>query len=101
MLEIVKISDQDTARFLFSGDLSVAIATELQQQLLKVNLDVSRLEIMVQNVENIDLSFLQLLFSWAQSMSQSGKKLIFDFRLGEEFDRIFDESGFKEVFDQL
>ena len=101
MLKTETLSKKDTLRFTFSGDLGVATAAELQQQLLKTETEAPRLEIITDRIENMDLSFLQLLLSWAKAMKQSGKNLIFDFRMDEEFKRIFEESGFKEAFDQL
>jgi len=101
MLEIEEFTKQDKLSLLFSGDLSVASASEHQQQLLKAASKISYVHVKVANVENMDLSFLQLLFAWAQSMKRSGKNLTFDFLLGQEFERIFDESGFRQVFSQL
>jgi anti-anti-sigma factor len=101
MLEIETLLKDGTTRFTFSGDLGVATAAEMQQQLLKAQPETPHLEIKTNRVENMDLSFLQLLLSWAKEMKQSGKSLIFDFRLDKEFKRIFEESGFKEAFDQL
>ncbi len=101
MLEIDTIPEKKSTRLTFSGDLSVAEAAEIQQQLLKARWKTENFEIVVDQVENIDLSFLQLLLAWSKAQKQSGKNLIFDFRLGEEFQRIFEESGFKEAFDRL
>lgn len=101
MLEIEEFTERDKSSLLFSGELSVAKVSALQQQLLKAASKVSHVEVKVANVENMDLSFLQLLYAWAQSMKQSGKNLIFDFQLDQEFMRIFDESGFRQAFSQF
>jgi len=101
MLEIEEFTEHDKSSLLFSGELSVAKVSVLQQQLLKAASKVSHVEVKVANVESMDLSFLQLLYVWAQSMKQSGKNLIFDFQLDQEFVRIFDESGFRQRFSQL
>ncbi|GMT46019.1 MAG: hypothetical protein IEMM0006_1851 [bacterium] len=101
MLEIEEFMEQDESTMVFSGDLSVTRTIELQQQLLKASPTVSHVHVKVVQVESMDLSFLQLLLSWAQSMKQSGKKLTFDFLLDEEFTGIFKESGFRTAFDEL
>ncbi len=101
MLEIEEFTEHDKSSLLFSGELSVANVSELQQQLLKAASKALYVDVKVANVENMDLSFLQLLLAWAQNMKQSGKNLIFDFQLEEEFVRIFDESGFRQAFSQL
>ncbi len=101
MLELEEFTEHNKLSLLFSGDLSVANASELQQQLLKAVLKASHIVVKVADVESLDLSFLQLLFVWAKHMKQSGKNLTFDFQLGQEFDRIFDESGFRQAFSQL
>ena len=98
---IEEFTKRDKSAMVFSGDLSVVRAAELQQQLLKAATTVSRVHVKVAEVENMDLSFLQLLLSWTQSIKQSGKKLTFDFQLGEEFARIFEESGFRTAFGEL
>jgi anti-anti-sigma factor len=101
MLEIEEFTEHDKSTMLFSGELSVANGSALQQQLLKAASKVLHVDVKVTNVENMDLSFLQLLLAWAQSMKQSGKNLIFDFQLDQEFVRIFDESGFRQAFSQF
>ncbi len=101
MLEIEEFTEHDKSSLLFSGELSVANVSELQQQLLKAASKALYVDVKVANVENMDLSFLQLLLAWAQNMKQSGKNLIFDFQLEEEFVRIFDESGFRQAFSQF
>ncbi len=101
MLEIDTIPERKSTRLTFSGNLSVAEVAELQQQLLKTPWETETLEIVVDRVENVDLSFLQLAFAWAKTLKQSGKNLIFDFRLEGEFQRIFEESGFAKAFHQI
>ncbi len=101
MLEIEEFTEPNRSSLLFSGDLDVAHATELQQQLLSAASRVLFVDVKVADVENMDLSFLQLLFAWAQSVKQTGKNLTFDFQLEQELERIFDESGFRQVFAQL
>jgi anti-anti-sigma factor len=101
MPEIEEFTESNKSSLLFSGDLSVANAAELQQQLLKAAFKVSHIEVKVADVESMDLSFLQLLVAWAKHMKQLGKNLTFDFQLDQEFERIFDESGFRQAFSQL
>ena len=101
MPETEEFIKRDESTMVFSGDLSVARAAEFQQLLLKAATTVSHVHVKVVEVENMDLSFLQLLLSWAQSMKQSEKKITFDFQLDEEFARIFEESGFRNVFGEL
>lgn len=101
MPETEEFMKRDESALVFSGDLSVARAAELQQRLLKAATPFPHVHVKVAEVENMDLSFLQLLLSWAQSMKQSEKKLTFDFQLDEEFARIFEESGFRNAFGKL
>lgn len=98
---IEEFTKKGKSAMVFSGDLSVGRAAELQQQLLKASTTTPHVHVKVAEVDNLDLSFLQLLLSWAQSMKQSGKKLTFDFQLDEEFARIFEESGFRTAFGEL
>ncbi len=101
MLEIEEFTEPKTSFLMFSGDLNVVQASKLQQQLLSAASRALFVDVKVANVENMDLSFLQLLLAWAQSVKQTGKKLTFDFQLEQELERIFDESGFRQVFAQL
>ncbi len=101
MLEIVSLPEKNSTKFTFSGDLSVAQSAELQQELLKAGETAPQIILHVHRVDNMDLSFLQLLFSWGREMKKSGKNLIFDFRLGEEFQRIYEQSGFAQAFARL
>ncbi len=101
MLEIEEFTEPKTSFLMFSGDLNVVQASKLQQQLLSAASRALFVDVKVANVENMDLSFLQLLLAWALSVKQTGKKLTFDFQLEQELERIFDESGFRQVFAQL
>jgi len=101
MLEIDEFTEPNRSSLLFSGDLNVVHAAELQQQLLKAASRVLLVDVKVADVENMDLSFLQLLLAWVQNVKRSGKNLTFDFQLELELERIFDESGFRQAFTQL
>jgi anti-anti-sigma factor len=101
MIKIDTLENKNTTRIVFSGNLSVANAAEMHEQLRKFEWQTPEISIQTKEVENMDLSFLQLLFSFAKEMKNSGKKLIFDFRFGEEMERIFKESGFQQAFEKI
>ncbi|UBM61862.1 STAS domain-containing protein [Candidatus Sulfidibacterium hydrothermale] len=101
MVEINTSEDKNTIQIVFSDDLSVAKASEMHEQLRKFAWEAPTISILTKEVKNMDLSFLQLLFSFAREMKNSGKKLIFDFQFEEEMERIFEESGFQQAFEKI
>jgi len=100
-MEIQTAENEKITRILFSGDLSIAQATEMYDQLRKFEWQMPEISIQTQAVENMDLSFLQLIYSFAREMKHSGKKLIFEFQFEEEIERIFEESGFRQAFEKI
>lgn len=75
----------------FSGDLSVKSAHNLQQELLKMLENDRTLEVRIDNPENVDLSFLQLLFAFEK---EAGDRLKLHFKVSDEISELLAKAGF-------
>ena len=101
MLEIKARDKHSPLTLIITGDVSVTKIGELYAGLLGVSVDVSECLIRIEKIENLDLSFFQVLFAFVQKLKTPGKKLNFEWDLDEEYQRIMDESGFLIAFNEL
>lgn len=100
MLQI-KESGTNQIQYEFSGNLSVSKMNEVHSQLIKLDFKPEKHYVKVSEVEHMDMSFFQLLYAFAVKLKKNKKELNFEFQLGDEYERLFQNSGLKSVFNQL
>ncbi len=66
-----------------------------------LNPETGKIVVIQQDTDNLDISFLQLLFAWMKRMKSKGKELEFEHQLNEEYAKIVEESGFINAIDNL
>jgi len=101
MLEIKAQNENSPLSLIVTGDVSVSQIGELYADLLKVPTDAPEYMIQVKDVENLDLSFFQVLFAFARKIRANDGKLVMEWELGDEYGRIMKESGIQNGFDGL
>jgi len=101
MLEIRKSDDSSSLNLIITGDVSVSQIGELQTSLMSVPMDASNYHFQIEKIENLDLSFFQLLLAFTRKLLSLNKRLNFEWNLVEEYRRIMEESGFSNVFNEL
>jgi hypothetical protein len=53
--------------------------------------------VVLQNVENIDLGMVQLLYSFKWTAERKSKKVSFNFNLSDEHNQLLEHAGFSEL----
>ncbi len=101
MLEVKAQNENSPVTLTISGDVSVSKIGELNAGLLKVASDAPEYLVRVENVENLDLGFFQVLFAFARKIRGNNGKLTIKWNLDDEYSRIMKESGIQNVFDGL
>jgi len=83
-----------TATVTLAGDLTIASAAELRDMLSRALTETDRVVVCLGQVEDMDLSCLQLMCSAHRTAIRQGKGFVFQGRRPEAFTRIADKAGF-------
>jgi len=94
----MKGNKEKKSTVLVDGDLNVKNAESIKAMLLKVAGMKNALELKVENVKSLDLSFLQILFAFITSEKASGRKISVIFNLSDENKSLLTRSGFSQYF---
>ncbi len=101
MPKIVSGQEGDSTVIEFSGNLNVKNSSQIKDLLLTLNPKTKKIIVIQQDTDNLDISFLQLLFSWMKKMKNEGKELEFEHHLNKEYSKIVEESGFINAIENL
>lgn len=82
----------------FEGSLNVRHIQAIKDALVQEIAHSPALQVKVQNVEQLDLSFLQFLLALKISYKAKQKPICFDLKLNTETERLLCVSGFGEFF---
>jgi anti-anti-sigma regulatory factor len=76
------------------GELTIDNAAAVRKYLLDSLAKHKKFTVRISNVENIDLTIIQLLQRFAWDAKELGKEVDFDFKLNEEFHSLIQRAGF-------
>ncbi|OFX73852.1 MAG: hypothetical protein A2X12_10310 [Bacteroidetes bacterium GWE2_29_8] len=80
-----------------AGDLSIKNTQNIKENIIPVLNKYSIFEINLINVENIDLTFLQLLYSIKKKIEKDKKKIIFNTEIPDDMKMLIELSDFYEI----
>ncbi|HZK09202.1 MAG TPA: STAS domain-containing protein [Bacteroidales bacterium] len=80
------------------GTLTIDHAADLQQQLLQHLDAVQEVRLLIDETDEMDLPFYQLLIALQRTLSKQGKELNATILLGEEKEELFRRAGFEFNF---
>ena len=83
-----------TAELIIEGDLTITYVEKFRDKVLDVMENYPKIDIKLQNIENIDLCAIQLLLSIRQSISPERFKL--HVALRDDLKRLVEHAGFAE-----
>lgn len=84
------------AEITIGEEFSIHNVVEIKAELDKVIPKYKEFNIQVENVENFDLSALQLLYSFQRSLNNAGKGTTVSISLPESLQQIIDHSGIQK-----
>lgn len=97
---IKHLSDTHTVLNL-SGELTIENSSSIKKQLLQKGLSANTLSIVIQNVRNIDLSFIQLLIGCIQNRNQSQKLTFLELDFDNATFELLEKTGCIETINSL
>lgn len=80
------------------GDLSIRNSPSILKALQGAKLEAETNIISLKNVEKLDITTLQLLWSLKKKIEGAGKKLVFDAELSADIRRLMANTGFSSTF---
>jgi len=101
MPEIATETKNGITTILFSGNLDIRNSGDIREQLLQIEPETETVQLLLKDTDNIDLSFLQMVYALIKKMKAAKKKVLFSEELNEEYEKIVKESGFFDAFSQL
>ncbi len=84
-----------------SGDLSIENSSLLQDKFLAKGISSSKITVVVSNVRNFDLSFVQLLIGFIQQRNSSKKLTFVEFDLEPSMLELLEKTGTLETIHSL
>jgi len=85
------------AKIVFNGNLTLDEVTAIKHLMMQ-NLDKFQIfRVQLEDVENIDLGMVQLLYSFKWTVERKSKKIYLDIKLNEEQMSLLERSGFSEL----
>lgn len=101
MVETHIDSDNNRIVLTFSGFLDVSQMEGVKQELQNAHITKEQVLLSIKDVDNIDLSFLQLVHAFLLKLKKDGKKFTFQWDVEEEYFRLVEESGFIADFNKI
>lgn len=77
----------------FSGDLSIQNIEKIKQELINIIVDYPNININLDDVSDIDVSFVQLLYAFRQEKQQQNKEIAIEVNLNEELRCLLSKAG--------
>ena len=101
MLEVTIDSEHQLMNIIFSGFLDVSKIESLYGEVLGSRITKDEVVIVIKEVDNIDLSFLQLLHAFLFKLKKDHKTFSFQWDVEPEYFKLVEESGFIADFNRI
>lgn len=80
-----------------SGNLTISNSKKIQQSLIEAFKPLKNISIEINEVENIDLSFIQLIYTLSVESKNFGKNINITSKLNEDLRLLIENAGFSEL----
>ena len=101
MVEVTIDSEHQLMNVIFSGFLDVSNIESTYGELLSSHITKDEIVIVIKEVDNIDLSFLQLLHAFLLKLKKDNKTFSFQWDVEPEYFKLVEESGFIADFNKI
>lgn len=84
---------EKTTKLSYKEELSIQFAEDIHTEMQKNFKENKKIEVSVSDTNNIDLTFIQLLYSLKKSASDSEKTVLFHFQMDKESEQLLANAG--------
>ena len=88
---------ENKARMIVEKELTIYTVLEIKENFIEAIGQYDALDIQIRNVENLDLSFIQLIESLRKTAEEYGKKITISAELVNETRSLVENSGFDPI----
>ncbi len=99
--EIIPEKDKSIGTFLFQGDLNIENINEIYEKTTRNYTEFNTINIKVENVSDIDLTFIQLIYSLYKSLKTQKKYLNFRINLPDNLHELLANTGFNKYVEEI
>lgn len=90
--------ENDHTKLSIRGDAGIRNISALREALTKTRISTTRVDILLQHPDNIDLAFVQVIHALVKMLTREGKTVKMKAELSEEFAGLLQHTGFGEMF---
>lgn len=92
-----EVDGKKAAGLLIKNELTINNISEVKQEIAPLISNYEHFSLSLREIENIDLSAVQLLYSLRQTLEKKGKGIELDLQLPDELRSIVENAGFKDL----
>lgn len=85
--------DPDSIEILINGELTIQNVPDFKERIMGLAANKANIEIIADEVTSMDLPFYQLMLSMKKSFEQSSKRFTIIYRLPDDLEKLFINSG--------
>ena len=82
---------------IFKEELTIYFIEKIKEDFIKTFTKYDNIKIILKDVINIDLSFLQFIYSLQKSAKKNNKTLSFDIKISKEIQLLINNSGLEKI----
>ncbi len=100
---IIQTSDigSNNGELVIQGDLSIDNTSKIYDEISALITNSQIRVIRIQNISNIDLSFIQVLISLGQTIKKNNMRVSIETNLDNQFAELLENTGITEVFGSI
>ncbi|MEE4197898.1 MAG: STAS domain-containing protein [Bacteroidales bacterium] len=83
---------------LLDHDLTIYTIEEIKDKIIQTFNANQEIDFTLKNVNNLDLSFIQFLYSLSQSAKARGKRIVFTAEFNDEIQALLENSDIRKIF---
>ena len=92
-----KENGSKTQTLVLEGDLSIRNAALIKKKLAAVKFTGDIIRIHLNNVDNLDITIIQIMYSLVNTLENQGKKIEIYSELPDDLEKVLINAGFSEI----
>jgi len=101
MIKIINLEGKNKFKIILEEDLTINTIENTMDEIDKIFENCEELLVEVKNVQELDLTYLQLFYSLYESFKSVDKKINFNFNFSEEYKTLIRFIGFDKVLNRI
>lgn len=89
---------EPSASITLEGNLTIQNAAAIQEKLVAIKDDFQKIDLAIKNVTDIDLTVIQLISSYWNTLTKNNHLINVDFEVSGESETLLQNSGFQELY---